>query len=128
MGLGNHCYIFDLTKILVFPPELKQVLQDREIIKVFHDFCEDTSALVRQYGVHCDGVFDTQIAHRLLKQGSPAFESRDQNISLNAFLAEHLGSYFENDQKDLIVGQMKTNPDLWYQVGFLLNNEQDLLT
>lgn len=102
--MGSHCYIFDLTKIHPFPQELKQILEDREIIKVFHDFCEDTSALVRQFGVHCDGVFDTQIAHRLLKQGSVSLESKDQNINLNSFLAEHLGSYFENDQKDLIVG------------------------
>lgn len=67
MGLGNHCYIFDLTKVNPFPHGLKQVLEDREIIKVFHDFCEDTSALVRQFEVHCDGVFDTQVAHRNLK-------------------------------------------------------------
>ena len=73
MGIGKICYIFDLLKVNPFvqsqgrPHTLKQILEDREIIKVFHDFCEDTSALVRQYGVHCDGVFDTQVAHRLLK-------------------------------------------------------------
>ena len=38
---------------------LKSVLEDRNIVKVFHDFCEDTSSLIRQYDVICDGVFDT---------------------------------------------------------------------
>jgi len=52
------------------PKSLKQVLEDPQIIKVFHDFCEDTSALVQQYEVHCDTVFDTQIAHRLLNRFS----------------------------------------------------------
>jgi ribonuclease D len=71
------CYIFDLLKVNPFvsskglPNTLKQILEDREIIKVFHDFCEDTSALVRQYGVHCDSVFDSQVAHRLLKSIPP---------------------------------------------------------
>jgi ribonuclease D len=38
---------------------LKQVLEDSSVIKIFHDFCEDTSALIRQYEVIADGVFDT---------------------------------------------------------------------
>ena len=47
------CYIFDLLKVNPFTSTkgltntLKQILEDREIIKVYHDFCEDTSALVR---------------------------------------------------------------------------------
>jgi ribonuclease D len=93
--LGNRCYLFDLlhvtednTKFDPFPLGLKAVLEDRGIIKVFHDFCEDTSALVKQYQVHCDGVFDTQIAHRklvgdILRDTS---DPRDMNISLNALL------------------------------------------
>ena len=84
MGLGSDCYIFDLTKVNPFPLGLKQVLEDRSIIKVFHDFCEDTSALVRQFEVHCDGVFDTQIAHRIMRSGSG--DPRDSNIGLNALL------------------------------------------
>ena len=57
--MGPTCYIFDLTKMNPFKLGLKQVLEDRSIIKVFHDFCEDTSALIRQFEVICDGVFDT---------------------------------------------------------------------
>ncbi len=52
-------------------------------MKVFHDFCEDSSALIRQYEVHCDGVFDTQVAHRVVAQQNNSLDSRDQNIGLN---------------------------------------------
>ena len=57
--MGEQCYIFDLTQIDPFPLGLKAILEDRAVVKVFHDFCEDTSALIRQYNVHCDSVFDT---------------------------------------------------------------------
>ena len=69
---------------------LKSVLEDRNIVKVFHDFCEDTSSLIRQYDVICDGVFDTYIAHRFLNQGSS--DPRDSNIGLNALLHQHTGN------------------------------------
>lgn len=75
------------------------MLEDANIVKVFHDFCEDTSALVRQYQVHCDRVFDTQIAHRLLKRDSD--DPKDQNIGLNALLKLYLN--VENNQKDAMV-------------------------
>lgn len=82
-----------MTKLNGFPKLLKQVLEDQDIVKVFHDFCEDTSALVRQYEVHCDKVFDTQIAHRLLKKDSE--DPKDQNINLNSLLQLYLN--LEND-------------------------------
>ncbi len=69
---------------------LKQLLEDRSIIKVFHDFCEDTSALIRQFEVICDGVFDTQIAHRFLTQESSC-DPRDLNIGVNNLLQIYTG-------------------------------------
>ena len=92
---------------------LKQVLEDRSIIKVFHDFCEDTSALVRQFEVICDGVFDTQIAHRCLTQASSQ-DPRDLNIGLNALLQIYTGC--QNTEKETIVGCMKAEPHFWWQV------------
>lgn len=37
-------------------------------MKVFHDFCEDAAAIVNQFKVQPVNVFDTQIAHRLIKE------------------------------------------------------------
>lgn len=110
--MGSMCYVFDLLKVDPFPLGLKSLLEDRSVIKVFHDFCEDTSALVKQYEVHCDGVFDTQIAHRLLSEGSD--DPRDMNISLNSLLQRYINS--ENSKKDAIVGMMKSDPDFWWKV------------
>lgn len=45
--MDNWCYIFDLTQIDPFPLGLKQILEDKDVVKVFHDFCEDSSALIR---------------------------------------------------------------------------------
>jgi len=73
-----------MTKLRGFPKYLKQVLESEDVVKVFHDFCEDTAALVRQFEVHCDRVFDTQIAHRLLRGQSD--DPKDQNINLNSLL------------------------------------------
>ena len=83
-----------MTKLESFPKSLKQVLEDPTIVKVFHDFIEDTSALVSQYDVICDRVFDTQIAHRLLKSGSS--DPKDMNIDLNSLLSQYLGGKENN--------------------------------
>jgi ribonuclease D len=90
------------------------VFEDRNIIKIFHDFCEDTGALVRQFEVHCDGVFDAQIAHRLLNLDSDC--PRDLNISLNLLLQKYLGGGLENTKKDAIVSEMKTDLVFWWMV------------
>jgi ribonuclease D len=67
---------------------------------------------VNQFGVHCEKVYDTQIAHRFWKKGSE--DPKDQNISLNSLLQSYLG--VENGQKDSMVGNMKVDPDLWWRV------------
>ena len=112
VGIANHCFIFDMTKLNGFPKYLKQVLESDSVVKVFHDFCEDTAALVRQFEVHCDRVFDTQIAHRLLREESE--DPKDQNINLNSLLKQYLS--VENDQKDYMVSLMKSDPNLWWIV------------
>eukprot|EP00347_Sterkiella_histriomuscorum_P001359 403372337 len=111
VGVANKCFLFDMTKLTVFPKVLKQILEDANIVKVFHDFCEDTSALVRQFQVHCDRVFDTQIAHRLLRKYSD--DPKDQNLGLNMLLKHYLN--VENNQKESMVNQMKSDPELWWK-------------
>ena len=70
LSFRGHSYLFDLLRINPFDHRLRynmrQVLTSNRIIKIFHDFCEDGSALINQYGVYCSSVFDTQIAHRVV--------------------------------------------------------------
>lgn len=94
------------------------MLEDPSIVKVFHDFIEDSSALVNQYQVHCDKVFDSQIAHRLLNQDSE--DPKDMNINLNSLLNKYLG--IENTQKEVVVNYMKVDPDYWWKVSITRSN------
>ena len=93
-------------------------MEDPSIVKIFHDFCEDTSALVQQFGVHCEKVFDTQIAHRYLNKDSD--DPKDMNINLNSLLKKYLG--VENDQKETIVSLMKSDPTIWWRVRITSKN------
>ena len=91
MGFNSQCFVFDLLALGGFPAGLKQILEDPLVTKVLHDVCEDTSALVTQFSVHCERVFDSQIAHRMLSQRYKSSNPRNQNISLNYLLEQHLG-------------------------------------
>jgi ribonuclease D len=67
LSIEGFSYILDLTKFsLIMASSFVQVLASNEIIKVCHDFCEDAAGLYSNYGIICDGLFDTQVAHRLL--------------------------------------------------------------
>jgi ribonuclease D len=81
VGTEEASFVFDILALGSIPRYLKQILEDPAVVKVFHDFCEDTCALGSQHGVHCDSVFDSQIAHRHINQYSE--DPKDQNISLN---------------------------------------------
>jgi ribonuclease D len=37
----------------------KDVMESHQVMKIFHDFCEDASALICQYNIICNFVFDT---------------------------------------------------------------------
>jgi len=82
-------------------------------MKIFHDFCEDASALICQYNLICNFVFDTQIAHRLISDFLQHYDYRNINISLNNLLEEYTGQV--NTKKDEINSQMQNNPDFWEQ-------------
>ena len=62
----NKCFIIDLQAVNPFIFGFKEVMESNLVMKIFHDFCEDASALICQYNLICDFVFDTQIAHRLI--------------------------------------------------------------
>lgn len=94
------------------------MLENPDIVKVFHDLCEDTSALLRQYNLKCEGVFDTQVAHRLISNAGVLESSKDEhknnNISLNGLLATYLGR--QNVRKDSIAFKMAEDAAFWEKV------------
>ena len=94
------------------PFKLQEVLEDSNIIKVFHDFCEDASALVGFYKIDCQGIFDTQIARRIEAQYRNE-KYKHNNVGLNKLLEEVMN--VNNDKKNVIQSQMKNDNMFWNQ-------------
>jgi ribonuclease D len=46
MYFAGKCYLFDMLSVNPFDHGLKDVMQSKTIMKIFHDFCEDQSALI----------------------------------------------------------------------------------
>ncbi|SCO71145.1 3'-5' exonuclease, putative [Plasmodium vivax] len=62
-------YLFDLYKCdnsYLFVKCLKELLEDRRVIKITHDCREDCSILFNQYSICLNKTFDTQVAFNLL--------------------------------------------------------------
>lgn len=115
ISVGDDVYVIDLFYVNPFALGLKEVMESPYIIKVFHDFWEDAAAIVNNYGVYCQRVYDTQIAHRLLSEFSQqADEPRDysqNNVGLNELLKRYLNR--TNTCKDTIQSKMKDNKYFW---------------
>jgi len=109
----NKCFIIDLQAVNPFNYGFKEVMESNQVMKIFHDFCEDASALICQYNLICNFVFDTQIAHRLITDFLQQYDYRNINIGLNHLLEEYLGQY--NTKKDEINDLMQINPQFWEQ-------------
>ena len=56
------CYLFDMLQIKdEILQELRGMLEDINIKKVFHDCRQDSAALFYQYGIKLRNVWDTQV-------------------------------------------------------------------
>ena len=115
---GRLCLLQMATqdKVFLFDPlrdgvvsALAPVLTSGRIAKIMHDCREDVSALYHQFGIVCDGVYDTQIAHfMLLEQSNYA----PYQISLNDLLVKMLG--FGNQGSKAVGDQMRSDPQIWF--------------
>ena len=107
--------MFDLLAVNPFDNGLKEVMQSKKIMKIFHDFCEDQSALTNQFNVFCDFVFDTQIAHRVIQQAikrtPKLIHCEDNNISL-ANLLQHYIDVTHTKKKEIAM-IMREHDDFW---------------
>jgi exonuclease 3'-5' domain-containing protein 1 len=115
MYFAGKSYLFDLLALNPFDHGLKEVMQSKKIMKIFHDFCEDQSALTNQFNVFCDFVFDTQIAHRVIQQAlkkTPKLVNcEDNNISLSKLLQHYID--VTHTKKRVIADQMRDNDSFW---------------
>ena len=53
--------VFCLKSLDILQGRLKEVLECKDILKVFHDCRNDSGVLYKQYGILLQNVFDTQV-------------------------------------------------------------------
>ncbi|WAR24145.1 EXD1-like protein [Mya arenaria] len=91
-------FILDIQKLKAFPFErgLREILEDKNLIKLMFDCREDADALFHQFHVTLDGVLDIQ----LLEENSINRKRGDHNfsaISLNSLLG-CMKKYFQCEE------------------------------
>ncbi|RWS31961.1 uncharacterized protein B4U80_10550 [Leptotrombidium deliense] len=107
-------YIFDV----LFNPEfmcksLKELFENNETTKVFHDCRVISSALYFQFGIELKNVFDTQVAHSVLQQqnnNKPAYKAK--LISLDSLYETYTG-FSRIARKDYFKKIYKKDQKFW---------------
>ncbi len=67
IGTGEEVFVIDAKKTDLSP--LKAVLEDKKVLKVFHNAVFDVKFLKRRLGCEVRNIFDTFLAERLLTAG-----------------------------------------------------------
>lgn len=103
---GGKIYVFDILACPdILGAGLANVLQDQNLVKIFHDCRADSEALFGQNNITLCNVFDTQIAHAIME----GRDARSFRVGLNVVL--ELYSSYTNPHKDVV----KHRRGLWEQ-------------
>ena len=108
----QNVFLFDITvcpALLIEGSTLRRLLESSAHIKVIHDCSCDISALVHQYNIHCQGIYDTACAVQELARmaGIPKANSFGVNRLLELFGIPIV------DQKVDVKQLMRKNWNLW---------------
>ena len=76
----------------VEPRHLKEVLADKNLLKIFHFARFDVAAIKQNLGIDCAPIYCTKIAHKLVRTSSDAH-------SLKALCKEFLNIELEKEQQ-----------------------------
>lgn len=66
IDINDFTEIVDDKKIIHFPKKLREVFENKNIIKVFHAYQQDFEILKNDLGIKIKGIFDTQIGMMFL--------------------------------------------------------------
>ena len=106
LATRSRVFVFDVLRCpAIVALGLGALLSKKGCVKIVHDCRNDAGALRGQFGVELGPVFDTQIAHSLLRG-----DSAERRIGLNAVLRHWLG--VSNSVKDEVDHR---EPGLWEQ-------------
>ena len=87
----GNCYLVQIKKG-VEPRHLKEVLADKNLLKIFHFARFDVAAIKKNLGIDCAPIYCTKIAHKLVRTSSDAH-------SLKALCKEFLNIELEKEQQ-----------------------------
>ena len=89
-GKGN-AYLTQIVKGIE-PKNLKKVLTDKKLLKIFHYARFDVAALKQNLGIDCAPIYCTKIAHKLVRPSAPSH-------SLKTLCQELLGIELSKEQQ-----------------------------
>jgi len=112
VATAEKSYLFDslVGGKEIFDHGLRQVLEDKNVMKVMHDCRLDSDALFHEFNVKLNNVFDTQVAFAMVCRGKG--QSTPLPVSLNTLLKKH-GMGSTNEFKDVMKTEMQNNPEFW---------------
>lgn len=87
----GNCYLTQLQKG-VEPKNLKRILADKNLLKIFHFARFDVAAIKQYLGVVCAPIYCTKIAHKLVRPSVPSH-------GLKALVQEFLGITLSKEQQ-----------------------------
>lgn len=102
-----------MTKISPKIKKLKELLECKEITKVFHDFLEDYSIIYHMTEIELNSIFDSQIAHRMLYEISngSSYLTKHCAISYNDLIKYYFN--VDDSNKFEIKKMMNSDPYFW---------------
>lgn len=89
-AMGN-AYLTQIVKEIE-PKNLKRILTDSSILKIFHYARFDVAALKQNLGIDCAPIYCTKIAHKLVRPSAPSH-------SLKTLCQEFLGLELSKEQQ-----------------------------
>jgi hypothetical protein len=108
----DNVYLFDiyLGGGAIFQAGLKDIMESKTILKVFHDCRWDSDVLYHQYKVRLDNVFDTQLGYAVFCRQQSSYTPLP--VSLNSLL-RHFAFGNINALKDEAHKAMSADPQFW---------------
>lgn len=78
--------------------ELKEILESKNIIKIFHNAKFDLNFIKSSFNIHCENVYDTMLVEKILTCGT------GKSVSLLNTLDRNLGIQMDKTQQSSFVG------------------------
>lgn len=129
--VAREAFLFDVAQpaacARAMDAGLRELLESRQVVKVFHDARSDSDALWHCARVRLTNVFDTQLAHAVItrqlhsagggrpcdRRGAPLFRSAPIPAALSRLIARYLPAGSAHESKEAMHALMDSDRELW---------------